>query len=706
MGKMAELLLEILSEEIPAGLQSDGAESMRSLVCQKLQAAGLSFGSATAYVTPRRLVVVVTDLPAAQTDQIEERKGPRINAPARAIEGFLKSADCDSVDDQSIETRDIKGIKFYFVKRLVQGRPTKDLLSDLIPDSILELRWPKSMRWADGKLKWVRPIHSVLCVFDGSTVAGGLSVKLGGAETGSSSMRFQNTTQGHPVLAPKVFKVSSFKEYREKLFKSFVVLETEQRKKIISHKLNKLAEEYGLFTHDNERLLSENAGLVEWPVILSGTFDEEFLELPDEVLMTSMQNHQKYFPLYAKDGSLAPRFVLVSNLQTKDSGSAIIAGNERVLRARLFDAKFFWDSDLKISLSDYVKRLGAITFHAKLGSMAEKIRRLSVLASRLAEGIPGADRDLVQRAALLCKADLVTEMVGEFPELQGVMGRYYAVCQKEDEGVANAIAEHYRPIGPGDICPTLPNSIALALADKIDILVGMFGIGEKPTGSKDPFALRRAALGVIRLILENNIRIPLTDILSFAHQSYGAGILDEGSKQSENLIIFINDRLKVYLRDTGYDHDVISATFAAAAEDDLWRLVTRVEALKGFLLSPSAADLLNAYNRASNIVRIEERKDGVLYNSDVVEELLVEQAEKTLFERLVSFRREVDLALKEERYTSVMEEVADLREPVDRFFNEVTVNVEEGALRQNRLYLLGQIRDSLKTVADFSLIQG
>ncbi len=703
---MTELLVEILSEEIPARLQLGGAEDLRKIISRKLQELDLSFDIATAYVTPRRITVVVNGLPSQQPDQVEERKGPRITASEQAIEGFLKSVGCTSLDDVGIEIRNVKGTEFYFVKRLLHGRSTSSLLPGLISDSVVELRWPKSMRWGVGRLRWVRPIHSILCVFNGVRLEGQINFDTVLGQSVSNSISFGNMTQGHRILAPKFFRVRNFKEYKIELHKSFVVLETEERQRRISQALEILAKKYGLSTRENDRLIIENAGLVEWPVILSGTFDSEFLELPEEVLTTSMQTHQKYFPLYDEEGALAPRFVMVANLETKDQGARIIKGNERVLRARLYDAKFFWDSDLKISLDSHSKRLRDITLHAKLGSVGDKVERLRTVGVSVAEVISGANPDWVSRAALLCKADLATEMVGEFPELQGVMGKYYALYQNENNEVAEAIEEHYKPQGPNDMCPTSSTSVTLALSDKLDVLVSMFGIGERPTGSKDPYALRRAALGVIRLILENNIRVPLSEILLISHNSFENGTLEEYSSYKDSLVSFITERLKVYLRELGYNHEVVSSAFAVAEDDDVWRLTSRVKALKDFLMTPSAPDLLKAYNRASNIVKIEEKKDGANYTSEANKELLVEQAERNLFTRLVSFHQKVHDALNREDFASVMEEVANLKEPVDQFFNDVTVNVEDLKLRRNRLYLLGQIRDSLKTVADFSLIKG
>ena len=703
---MAELLLEILSEEIPARLQLRGVEDLKSLVCTKLKDQDLSFDSVLAHVGPRRLVLVVDGLPEYQRDRIEERKGPRSNAPKKAILGFLQSVGYGSLDHQNIEKRKIKGAEFYFLKRSVNGRATRDILPSLIRESITELRWPKSMRWGSGNLRWVRPIHSILCLFDGHSVKGSLTINPNTSNNVETVISFNNKTRGHRFMAPESFTVKGFEDYQTKLRNAFVIVESEERRQLIAQKTKALARKQGLCSLGDKRLLNENVGLVEWPVVLGGSFDEAFLSLPEEVLVTSMKSHQKYFPLYQANGLLAPRFVMVSNLAIDDGGATIVAGNERVLRARLYDAKFFWDSDRQVSLADHAKRLGEITFHARLGSVSDKVKRLAKLSSRIAQSVPKADAGLVNRAALLCKADLVTEMVGEFPELQGVMGRHYALHHGEDEMVADAIVEHYAPSGPSDVCPSAPNSVSLALADKIDVLVGMFGIGERPTGSKDPYALRRAALGVIRLIMENDLRLPLIEVVAVARESYKEGLLVDPQGSAASLIDFISDRLKVHLRDLGYGHDVVSAAFAVAEEDDLWRLVARVEALKDFLASSAGADLLSAYTRASNIVRIEERADGVTYSVDAKPELLVQSEEKMLFAHLISFREKVNRALKEEDFAAVMGATADLRTPVDAFFDQVTVNCKDRALRQNRLCLLGQIRDSLKSVADFSLIKG
>ncbi len=703
---MAELLLEILSEEIPARLQLRGAGDLKNLICTKLREQDLSFGTAVAHVAPRRLVLVVDDLAEQQPDRTEERKGPRTNAADKAIAGFLQSVGCDSVDHPDIQKRKIKGIEFYFVKRSIVGQSTRDILSELILDAISEFRWPKSMRWGSGNLRWVRPIRSILCLFDGYPVEGNLSINTESNSGVQAIISFSNETSGHRFLAPDPFTVKTFDDYQRKMRSAFVMINSEERGRLIAQKTELLAGELGLTSDASEQLLEENAGLVEWPVVLIGSFEKVFLTLPNEVLATSMQRHQKYFPLYESNGSLAPRFVMVANLETGEDNAAIVAGNERVLRARLCDAKFFWESDQKVSLSDHGDRLGEITFHARLGSLSDKVDRLVKLSRKIARIVPEANMDVVERAALLCKADLVTDMVGEFPELQGIMGRHYALHQGEQPAVAQAIAEHYAPIGPRDICPSAPNSVPLALADKIDILVGMFGISERPTGSKDPYALRRAALGVIRLIMENDLRLPLAELINASHSGYKDGLLCQLEETSFSLIDFVLDRLKGYLRETGYGHDVINAAFGVSEKDDLWRLVARTKALNDFLKSSAGTDLLSAYIRASNIVRIEEKADGVAYDVDANPKSLVQPEETLLFERLLSFRGEVERALKDEDFVAVMKELANLRKPVDAFFEKVTVNCEDVTLRRNRLCLLGQIRDSVKDVADFSLIKG
>lgn len=693
---MAELLLELLSEEIPARMQARAMGDLERIVFEKLKAAQLPFDHLQAYATPRRLALVVEGLPKTQADVVEERKGPRVDAPQTAIEGFLADLGL-SLD--ACEHRETEKGEFYFAKVERKGQPTAKLLAALLPEVFPQFPWPKAMRWGAGKLRWVRPPHSILCLFDGKVVP----VAFGAVQA-------SDRTVGHRFLAPKPFKVKDFGDYRERLRGAYVMLDREERREAIAADATLIAKNEGLRLSEAGDLLEEVAGLVEWPVVLLGDIDPKFMELPPEVLTTAMRTHQKYFSLIDRDGNLAPRFIVVSNMQTSDGGKEIIAGNERVLRARLADAQFFWDQDRRAKLVDWFPGLHAMIFHAGLGSLADRAFRLQELADHLALQI-GASAGLARRAGQLAKCDLLSDMVHEFPELQGVMGRYYALAGGEPPEVADAIAEHYAPQGPNDVCPTGPVSVALALADKIDQLVGFFAIEERPTGSKDPFALRRAALGVIRLILENGLRLPLRSIFRTAVRLQPEDVKGElGERADERianeLLDFFADRLKVHLREKGVRHDHIGAVFALTADDDLVRLLERVEALRDFLESEDGANLLVAYRRARNIVRIEEKNDATTYDGAVTEAALCEAEEQALQTRLKEVRTLADAALKNEEFTVAMSALARLRVPVDAFFDYVTVNTEDKDLRLNRLHLLADIRRTLETVADFSKIEG
>jgi glycyl-tRNA synthetase beta chain len=551
------------------------------------------------------------------------------------------------------------------------------------------------MRWGAYEIRWVRPLQSILCLFDGQVVP----LEFGPLRAGAATL-------GHRFLAPASFQVRDSEDYREKLAAAYVLLDGAERRREIASAAARVAEAEKLRPRDDPALLAELAGLVEWPVVLLGRIDRHFMALPEEVLVTAMRHHQKYLAVEDAKGRLAPRFVMVANIEAAPGSDAIVAGNERVLKARLFDAQFFWDHDRKRSLASRVPDLDGVVFHARLGSLGAKAVRLETLAGWLAQRVPGAKRGLATRAALLCKADLVTDMVKEFPELQGVMGRHYAAHDREPPQVAVAIAEHYAPQGPGDSCPSAPESVAAALADKLDTLVGFFAIGEKPTGSKDPFALRRAALGAIRLILENRLRVPLREAFRQALAGYGDQFdgVDAGALSSE-LLAFFADRLKVHLKDAGMRHDLISAVFAAAEEDDLVRLLARAEALRAFLATDDGANLLTALRRASNIVRIEEKRDKRSYAGQPDERRLEAKEEQTLFFRLTSVADDIATALEREAFGEAMAALARLRQPVDAFFDRVTVNAEDPKLRENRLYLLGQIRSALGAIADFSLIE-
>lgn len=699
---MAELLVELLSEEIPARMQARAADDFKRLVTAGLGKARLGFTAAQAFVTPRRLVLVVDGLPERQPDIEEERKGPRVGAPQAAIEGFLKATGLASIAEATIQDSG-KG-SFYFAVRQIPGQPARDALVGVLAEAVTALPWPKSMRWGSGTFRWVRPLNNVLAILDGKPLP--WSIDCGGRGDAAIQLSATDATHGHRFLAPQTIRVTSFADYQDKLVAAKVMLDAHARRRLIEDCARSIAAAEGLTLKADAGLLDEVTGLVEWPVVLMGRIDEAFMTLPPEVLTTAMRAHQKYFALLDSEGRLAPRFIVVANMETPDGGRAVVAGNERVLRARLADAKFFWDQDRKQPLAARVEKLAERVFHARLGSDRARTERLESLARDLAP-YTGADAELCARAAQLCKADLTTGLVGEFPELQGVMGRYYALNDGEHADVADAIAQHYAPLGPSDRCPKAPVAVTVALADKLDTLVGFFGIGEKPTGSGDPYALRRAALGVIRLIVENGARIGLRAALMRAAGGYGAGVLQtEPALLAEDLLIFFADRLKVHLREQGVRHDLIAAVFATGSEDDLVRLLARVEALRGFLNTEDGANVLVAYRRASNIVRIEENREGVSYGGAVDPTLFAQPEETDLYSRLTNAHEGIATALTAERFGEAMAILATLRAPVDAFFDQVTVNCARAELRANRLRLLSQIRLAPEGVADFSQIEG
>ncbi len=692
---MPELLVELLSEEIPARMQERAANQLSEAVKSRLGGCTLAFEKVVSHVGPRRLVVVVDGLPLHQPDLKEEKKGPRVGAPDQAVEGFLKANGLASVEEAQVLETD-KGA-FYFAVREKPGRATADLLPDLIAEVLRSFTWPKSMRWAQGAFRWVRPLHGILVLLDGRPLEARLDLGNG------VSLPFATTTVGHRFLAPDAFSVTSFEDYAAKLRAGKVLVDRNERRQSILAQAEKTATAAGLRIKEDPGLIDEITGLVEWPVVLLGRIDRSFMGLPPEVLTTSMRSHQKYIALLDGNGGLADRFLLVANTETPDDGRAIVAGNERVLRARLSDAQFFWDLDRKRRLADRVADLQSMVFHAKLGTLAEKVDRIAALAADIAGFLPGADPSLVGTAARLAKADLTSGMVGEFPELQGVMGRYYALNDGEDPRVADAIAAHYSPLGPSDGCPTEPVAVAVALADKIDTLVGLFAIGEAPTGSKDPFALRRAALGVIRLIVENGLRVPLRGILEPAIARFE---LAEAADPTEALLAFMADRLKVVLKGKGVRHDLVSAVLAVGTEDDLVRLLDRVKALEGFLSSEDGGNLLIAFRRAANIVRIEGKRDEASFGGEVNSRLFRQDEERVLHEALQGAMEHARRALAEEKFVDAMRAIAEARRPVDRFFDQVTVNAEDPVLRANRLKLLSRIGATLNQVADFSKIEG
>jgi glycyl-tRNA synthetase beta chain len=747
-----DLLIELLSEEIPARMQARAADDLRKLVTDKLAGAGLAYEGAKAFATPRRLALAVAGLPARQPDVREEKKGPRVGAPEGAIQGFLKAAGLKSIKDAKVE-KDAKKGDFYVAVIEKKGRTAIEVIAEIVPEVVKTFPWPKSMHWGepdfvtdkgnyvvDGEgryvlanpwLRWVRPLQSIVATFGPETEEPEIvRFKIGEIESG-------NETRGHRFLAPAAFKVKRLDDYAARLEQAKVVLDPERRKQMILTDAKNLAFAQGYELVEDEGLLAEVAGLVEWPVVLMGSFDEAFLAIPDEVIRATIRNNQKCFVLRdPATAKLVNKFILVANTEATDGGSAIVAGNERVIRARLSDAKFFYETDLKTRLEDRLPRFEQIVFHEKLGTQAQRIARIEMLAGYIAQ-IIDADIQKTERAAKLCKADLLTEVVGEFPELQGLMGRYYAEAQAEDEAVAHACEDHYRPKGPDDLVPADKVSIAVALADKIDTLVGFWAVDEKPTGSKDPYALRRAALGVIRLLLDNSIRADLWDLFSNAVHGYFAQ--DNKSVhvgvnrwvqtlRSQNATIdqtveavadafgasglqdFFKDRIKVQLREGGARHDLVDAVFSLENQRDVVLIVRRVEELGKFLDTDDGKNLLAGYKRATNIVRIEEKKDGREYVGRPDPSLYRQDEEWALAKAIDAAKKEAESAVKAENFAAAMRAMAKLRPHVDAFFDKVTVNVADGAdkakLRENRLKLLNEIRDATRTVADFSKIEG
>jgi glycyl-tRNA synthetase beta chain len=782
---MPDLLFELFSEEIPARMQARAAEDLRTMVTDRLVDAGLVYEGATAFATPRRLALAVQGIPARQPDLKEEKKGPRVGAPENAVQGFLKSAGLSSLAEATIQKDPKKG-DFYVALIEKPGRAAIDVLAEILPLVIRTFPWPKSMRWGErsarpGALAWVRPLHSVIATFGPETEAPEIiSFAIDGVAAGDA-------THGHRFMAPQEIHAKHFEDYVTKLEKHKVVLDPARRKEIILADAKHLAFAQGFELVEDQALLDEVAGLVEWPVTLMGSFDAEFLRLPPEVIRTTIRANQKCFVVRAPsplpggersttrasatagegaaarsggaespspgalraadlspsgrgEGGLANKFILVANIEAADGGGAIIAGNERVIRARLADAKFFYETDLKTRLEDRLPKFKDIVFHEKLGTQAERIERIERLAAELAP-LVGADVEKAKRAARLAKADLLTDMVGEFPELQGLMGKYYALAQGEDASVAAACEDHYKPLGPGDRVPSDPVSVAVALADKIDLLVGFWAIDEKPTGSKDPYALRRAALGVLRLVQSNGVRIPIfrwlfAHIVALVTQMDTGAIssdpyselmpsekvqivgLDAGKKAVEDhpnrgfgrsladLMIFFTERLKVQLREHGARHDLVDAVYTLEGQDDLLLIVRRVEALAQFLDTEDGKNLLAGYKRATNIIRIEEKRDKTEYTSAPADNLFRQAEEWELARAIDTVAADATAAVAREDFAAAMSAMAKLRPHVDAFFDKVTVNAEEAEVRANRLKLLNQIRVATRAVADFAKIEG
>jgi glycyl-tRNA synthetase beta chain len=734
---MPDLLLELFSEEIPARMQRRAADDLKRLVTGALVEAGLHYDGAKAFATPRRLALTVHGLPPEQAARAEERRGPRVGAPEAAIAGFLKAAGLGAIEQAEIRD-DPKG-RFYVAKTERPGRTAAALLAEIVPAVVAGFPWPKSMRWGAGTLRWVRPLHAVLCTLAVDNEASEIvPFAIDGIAAGE-------VTFGHRVHAPGPIRVRRFAEYLAALEAAHVVVDADRRRAMILADARDLALAQGVELVEDAALLEEAAGLVEWPVVLMGRFDPSFLEVPEAIIRTTIRLNQKCFVLRDAAGRLADRFILVANLDAADGGKAIVAGNERVVRARLADARFFWQTDLAVPLAARAKALERVVFHEKLGSQGERVRRLVRLAGEIAP-LVGADPARARRTAGLAKADLVSETVGEFPELQGYVGGELARAQGEDAEVADAIAAHYRPRGPEDAVPEGPVAVAVALADKLDTLVGFWMTGEKPTGSKDPFALRRAALGVIRIVLERECRLPLGRLLMFAYGQVaatlhrrdtvegaleaeseklgidlvGEGVLDDPAAEEArrelrgraldeiaDLLAFLADRLKVQLREDGARHDLVDAVFALGGQDDLVLVIRRIAALAGLLGTEDGENLLAGYRRAANILRAEEKKDGAGAFTGAVDGALLQEAdEKALAAALDEAAPAARAAVAAEDFAAAMRALATLRPAVDRFFDTVTVNAEDAALRQNRLRLLERLRAATLAVADFSRIEG
>lgn len=753
---MPDLLIELFSEEIPARMQARAAADLKRLVTDGIVEAGLTYAHAGTQVTPRRLTLALEGVAEGSPDSVEERRGPKVGAPDKAVEGFLRGA---GLAREDLETRADKKGEVYVARIRHAGRPAAEIVAEVLEATIRGFPWPKSMRWGEGSLRWVRPLHRILCILSGPEGHEVVPLDVDGIRAG-------DVTEGHRFMSPGEIRVSSFEDYQAKLKRAHVMLDAEERAGTIRSEAQNMAFAAGLELVEDEGLLAEVAGLVEWPVTLMGRIDEAFLDLPAEVLQTSMREHQKFFSVRDPETGRIVRFVTVANRETADDGATILAGNQRVLSARLADAAFFWENDLvvaKAGMGSWQEALSSVTFHAKLGSEADRVARIAALARELAPAV-GADADMAERAARLAKADLVSEMVYEFPELQGVMGAYYARAAGEAPDVADAVAEHYAPLGPSDAVPTAPVSVAVSLAEKIDKLAGFWAIDEKPTGSKDPFALRRAGLGVIRLVLENGLRLGLRDLFAngpiweVVRKDINARIgeleADEAKKEVElsdpefrgtiltrtreaiseelastkdklehwrkalldwderqnaapaDLLSFLHERLKVHLRGEGVPHDVIDACLAMEGSDDLTLLVHRARVLAAFLTSDDGENLLAGFRRANNILAQAEEADGVEYSFGADAKHARTDEEKALFAALDQQEPAIEEAMKAEDFATAMATLARLRAPIDAFFEAVQINTDNQIVRRNRLNLLSRIRTLCLGVADLTRIEG
>jgi glycyl-tRNA synthetase beta chain len=698
---MPDLLIELFSEEIPARMQARAAEDLKSLVTNGLVEAGLTYSGVAAFATPRRLALSVEGLSSASEAVREERKGPTTTAPDQAVVGFLRST---GLTRDQLEVREAGKGQAYFAVIEKPGRAAAEIIAEVLEQTIRNFPWPKSMRWGAGSLRWVRPLHSIICLLTDEAGATVVPLEIDGITAG-------NTTRGHRFLSKGDIKVSGFEDYEAKLKKAHVILRADERAETIWHDATNQAFASGLEVVEDKGLLAEVSGLVEWPVVLSGEIGEAFLGLPPEVLQTSMKEHQKFFSVRNPRSGRIEGFVTVANTETADHGATILKGNQKVLSARLSDARFFYENDLRVAkagMGEWLDGLANVTFHNKLGSQRDRINRIAALVREIAPKV-GADAGLAEEAAGIAKADLRSAMVGEFPELQGVMGRYYALAAGRAPEVADAARDHYSPLGPSDDVPTAPVSVAVALADKLDTLTGFWAIDEKPTGSKDPFALRRAALGVIRLVLGNGLRLGLNDALAKASDIVGEREGRDGARSLADinqLMSFFHDRLKVFLRDEGIRHDVIDACLAMPGSDDLTLLVKRARALSAFMATEDGENLIQGYKRANNILTQAEEKDGVEYSFGADVKYAEGDEEKALFAALDKAEAEIAPAMRGEDFGAAMAAMAALRAPIDAFFTAVQVNSDNQVVRRNRLNLLSRIRSICLSVADLNRIEG
>ncbi len=694
---MADLLIELFSEEIPARMQTRAAQDLKKMVTDGLVENGITYAGAAAFATPRRLALTIQGVLDHSPATREERKGPRVDAPEKAIQGFLRGA---GLTMDQLDIRDEKKGQVYFAVIEKPGRPAADIVAEVLENAIRNFPWPKSMRWGAGVLRWVRPLHSIICLLTNDTGSTVVPVQIDDIAAG-------DTTRGHRFMGADAFSVTGFDDYATKLKRAHVILDPQERQDMIWQDATNMAFANGLEVVDDRGLLAEVAGLVEWPVVLMGKIADEFLDLPAEVLQTSMKEHQKFFSVREPKSGKITRFITVANRETADNGATILAGNQKVLSARLADAKFFWENDLRVAQGDgltaWTDRLSNVTFHNKLGSQKTRIDRIVSLAATLAS-IVGASAGDATLAAQVAKADLSSEMVYEFPELQGLMGRYYATAAGLPDAVAAACQDHYSPLGPSDDVPSAPVSVTVALADKLDTLAGFWAIDEKPTGSKDPFALRRAALGVIRLILENNVRLSLSDVIA-AHLAQSA-LSETGQDLAADLLAFFHDRLKVFLRDQGIRYDVIEACLSRGDQDDLVLIVERAKALAAVLETDDGINLVQGFKRANNILSQAEEKDGVEYSFGADIKFAEEEVERQLFAALETTTPKIKTALQAQDFAAAMADMAALRGPIDAFFDGVQVNSDNAIVRRNRLNMLHSIRDLVGQVADLNRIEG